>query len=138
METEKKQNNPKQTRAFLKNLPITPRKVRLVTALIKKKTISETLNILENTTKKAALPLTKLLNSAIANATNNHKLNFNQLSIQAIRVNEGRKLKRFRPRAKGVTYQIWKRYSHVEIVLIEREKTESTTLKGGTTNGTKS
>lgn len=106
METEKKDRKPEQARAFLKNLPITPRKVRLVTALMKNKPISDVLNILEHTAKRAALPLVKLLNSAIANATNNHKMNFNRLLIETVRVNEGRKLKRFRPRAKGATYQV--------------------------------
>lgn len=96
----------KQTRAFLKNLPITPRKVRLATALMRNRSITEAVNILENTNKKAALPLVKLLNSAIANATNNHKMNFNRLTIKTVCVNEGRKLKRFRPRAKGATYPV--------------------------------
>ncbi len=111
--------------AFLKNLPITPRKVRLVTDLIAKKPLAKVLTILENNYKRASLPLFKLLNSAIANATNNSKLNANNLEIQVIEVNEGKKLKRFRPRAKGATYKIWKRYSHVRIVLGEFKKTNS-------------
>lgn len=138
METEKNNHNLKTTRAFLKNLPITPRKVRLVTATVKDKPISEVLNILEHTPKRAALPLMKLLNSAIANATNNQKLNFNQLSINTIRVNEGRKLKRFRPRAKGATYSIWKRSSHVEIVLVEKKTEAKIVAEKGVKDGTKS
>ncbi len=119
-----KVNNQKKVNAYLKNLFITPRKVRLVTDSLANKSITEVIGILENTPKRASPMILKLLNSAIANATNNEKMNFNNLIIDAIIVNEGKKLKRFRPRARGVTYPIIKRYSHINIILREEKKSE--------------
>lgn len=115
METENKRNKP--IRVFLKDLKITPRKVRLVTKAVVSLAISDALNYLENSPKRAALPILKLLNSVIANAVNNYQLNLNNLAIDNILVNEGSKLKRYQPRAKGATYPICKRFSHVEIIL---------------------
>lgn len=75
METRNKPktNNIEIVNASLKNLPITPRKVRLVAKAVVNKSISDAISILENTNKRCSLPLLKLLNSAIANATNNKK-----------------------------------------------------------------
>jgi large subunit ribosomal protein L22 len=109
--------------ATLRHLRISPRKVRLVARLIRKKKAVDAQNILMFTTKKPAKPLLKLLNSALANAKENYKLNPEELYISKIIVNEGPKLKRWFPVSRGRAHPILKRSSHVTIVL-DKIKTE--------------
>ena len=111
-----------QVKAQLKYLRIAPRKVRLVADLIRGKSTLQAQTILNFTIKKAAVPLLKLLNSAIANAKNNFKLEEANLFISKIEVNEGPKYKRFRARARGQAYEIQKKTSHINIVLDEKKK----------------
>ncbi len=105
--------------AQLKYLRIAPRKVRLVTDLIRRKKAEEAQTILGFTTQKAAEPLKKLLNQAIANAKNNFQLDPANLFISKITVDEGPKYKRWRARARGQAYEIQKKTSHVKLVLDE-------------------
>jgi len=109
--------------AKLRNLNSAPRKVRLVADLIRGKKTKEALAILDFAVKKSALPLKKLLMSAIANARNNFSLDENNLYISKITVDEGRKQKRWEPRARGVAYEIQKKTSHINLVLDEIQKT---------------
>jgi len=113
----------KQATAKLRHLRIAPRKVRLVADLIRMMNVKEALAILHVTPKKAAKPVYKLLASAVANAKNNQDMDENKLYISKITVDEGPKMKRFRPRAMGRAYQILKRTSHINIEL--KEKNES-------------
>jgi len=108
--------------AKLKYLRIAPRKVRLVADLIRGKTIEEAQNILNFATKKAATPLLKLLRSGIANAKNSFQLEESNLYIKKILVDEGPKLKRWRPRARGQAYEIQKKTSHITLILDEIKK----------------
>lgn len=105
--------------AKLRYLRIAPRKVRLVADLIRGKSVEEAQTILNFTTKKAAVPLLKLLKSAIANAKNNYQLNESNLYVQKIIVDEGPKYKRWMPRARGTASEIQKKTSHIAIVLDE-------------------
>ena len=104
-------------KAKLQMIRITARKARLVADCIRNKNITDSLVILNNTNKRAALPIKKLLNSAIANAVNNNGLDGDKLVIKEIFVNEGPTLKRFRPRAHGRAYEILKRTSNITIVV---------------------
>jgi len=108
--------------AKLNYLRIAPRKVRLVADLIRNKSVIEAENILNFTVKKAALPLLKLLRSAIANAEHNFHLKKENLYICEILVNEGPRLKRILPRARGRADIIQKKTSHVTIILEEKKK----------------
>ena len=108
--------------AQLRNLHIAPRKVRLVAELLKGKPAEEARTLLNFTVKRAAKPILKLLNSAVANAKNNFKLDTANLFISKIEVNEGPKYKRMRPRARGQGYEIQKKTSHINIVLDEIKK----------------
>jgi len=108
--------------AQLRHLRIAPRKVRLIADAIRGEQVSTAQTILNFTTKKAALSLLKLLNSAVANAKNNLKLDPSNLFISKIEVNEGPKLKRWRPRARGRAYEIQKKTSHIILVLDEAKK----------------
>lgn len=104
-------------RAKLRHLHIAPRKVRLVIDGIRGLNVSEALSRLDFDNRRAAKPMTKLLNSAIANAEHNFNLERDTLYIKEIRADEGPKFKRWQPRAFGRAYPVLKRTSHVSIVL---------------------
>jgi len=113
-----------EVRAKLRYLKIAPRKVRLVIDLIRGLPLAEARNQLKFVHKRAAKPILKLLESAVANAKNNFNLDENNLYIKKITADEGPKLKRWRPRAYGRATQILKRSTHVTIILDEMEKKE--------------
>lgn len=108
-------------KAFLKNYRQSPRKVRLVVGLIKGKRVAEAFTLLDTLSKRASLPIRKLLSSAVANATSNGVEEEN-LFIESITVNKGVVLKRMRPRARGSSSRINKRTSHIEIKLKEKKE----------------
>lgn len=103
--------------AHLRYLRIAPRKVRMVASLIRKKPVVEAREILRFCRRKPALPLLKLLNSAIANAQKNFKLKENELFVDKIIVNEGPRMKRIFPRARGRADILQKKTSHISIFL---------------------
>jgi large subunit ribosomal protein L22 len=107
--------------AKLRRLRIAPRKVRLVVDLIRGKSVEEAQTILNFTVKKAVLPVSKLLKSAVANAKV-QKLDENNLYISKITVDEGQKLKRWMPRARGQAYEIQKKTVHITLILDEIKK----------------
>ena len=108
--------------AKLNYLRISPRKIRLVTDLIKGLDVTEAKHQLRFLTKRAAQPLAKLLDSATANAQHNFNLDKNNLYIAKILVNQGPTLKRWMPRAFGRATPIAKRTSHITLVLEEKAK----------------
>jgi large subunit ribosomal protein L22 len=105
-----------------------PRKVRLVGALIRGKKVNEALDILTVTVKRASDPMISLIKSAIANAKNNFSLNQDDLFIKALTVDNGAILYRRMPRARGVAYPIRKRVSNVCLTL-EVKEVEAKALK---------
>ncbi len=106
-------------KALLKNYRQAPRKVRLVADHIRGKRATEARVLLSALPKRAALPIRKLLDSAIANAKNMNGADAGSLYVKEIRVDAGPTLKRFMPRAFGRASAINKRSSHVSIVLGE-------------------
>jgi large subunit ribosomal protein L22 len=113
-------------KASATHIRISPRKVRMVVDTVRGKSVSQALSILGFTRKKAALPVQKLLKSAVANAVENDGINdVETLVIDRIMVDEGPTLKRFMPRARGRATPIRKRTSHIRIVLRERETQRS-------------
>jgi len=106
--------------AQLNRLRLAPRKVRSVANLIKGKDVVKVLAQLDHLIKKPAPHLSKLLNSAIANAENNFNMVRSNLYIKDLVVNEGVKLKRFQPKGFGRASEIQKKTSHIKIVLEER------------------
>ncbi len=115
--------------AKLHYLRIAPRKVRLVADLIRGKSVIEAENILNFTFKKPVLPVLKLLKSAIANAENNFNLKKESLYISKILVDEGPRLKRLFPRARGRANIIQKKTSHITIVLEEMSESKREMIK---------
>ncbi|MFA5283718.1 MAG: 50S ribosomal protein L22 [Bacilli bacterium] len=99
------------------NVRVTPRKVRLVIDLVRGKSVSEALGILKNLNKAASAPVIKVINSAAANAINNFKMDEARLYIDKIYANDGLRMKRFLPRAKGSASGLVKRSSHITCVL---------------------
>lgn len=99
---------------------IAPRKVRQVCDLIRRKKVSEAINILRyNDKKEIAITLTKLINSGLAIASESDKYDLDNLVINKIFVNEGQTLKRIQPRAQGRAFRIRKRTSHITVELKE-------------------
>lgn len=108
-----------EARAKLSYARISSRKVKIVIDMIRNKTVGDAMGILKNTPKAASELLIKLLESAIANAVNNHNMNAENLYVAEIFANQGPTLKRVRPRAQGRAFRIRKRTSHITIVLKE-------------------
>ena len=112
-----------QIQVKLNYLRIAPRKTRQIVDLVRGKTAIEAANILEFVVRKPAEPILKLLKSAMATAKNDSKLDVNNLYISKITANEGPKLKRFRPVSRGSAHALWKRTSHIVLVLDEIKPT---------------
>jgi large subunit ribosomal protein L22 len=108
-----------EVRASLKHLRVAPRKARLVSGLVRGLDVNKAANQLKFLNKKSAKPMLKLLESAVANAINNYDLDRNNLIIKEIKVDEGRVLKRWLPRAHGRATILRKKMSHVTIILSE-------------------
>ncbi|HAK05190.1 MAG TPA: 50S ribosomal protein L22 [Firmicutes bacterium] len=109
-----------QAKAIATSIRVTPRKVRLVIDLVRGKSVKEALGILNNVNKSASSPVIKLVKSAAANAINNHEMEESKLYIAEIYANDGPRLKRFLPRAKGSASSILKRTSHLTCVVKEK------------------
>lgn len=105
--------------ATAKFVRVTPRKARLVADLVRGKSVTEARAILAFSTRDAAVPVRKVLESAAANADHNHGLKSDDLVLTHVTVDPGPTIKRYRPRAKGSSSPILKRTSHITIGLAE-------------------
>ena len=110
-----------ETAAILKGAHISAQKARLVADQIRGKPVEEALNVLNFSTKKAASIIRKLLNSAIANAEHNEGADVDELRVSTVYVNEGRTMKRLKPRAKGRADRILKRSCHITVKVAEQD-----------------
>ena len=106
--------------ARVRYLRVAPMKARRVVDLIRGLPAAEAQAVLAFAPQAAAEPVGKVLASAIANATNNHRLDPGALVVSEAYVDEGPTMKRFRPRAQGRAYRIRKRTSHVTVVVTAR------------------
>lgn len=111
-------------KAELKNYRQSPRKVRLVADLVKGLSVQEALTELDFLAKRAALPLKKLIQSAVANAINNGNQKESELIIRNITVDKGITLKRHMPVSRGSAHPIHKHTSRV-IVTLSNSETKS-------------
>lgn len=109
-------------KAYLKNYRQAPRKVRLVTDLIKGKGVDEAMIQLSSLPKKASIPIGKLLRSAISNAKNLGENDSSALFVKEIKVNKGLVMKRQHPTARGRATPLHKHASHVTLELAKRTK----------------
>lgn len=116
-------------RAHLRYLRIAPRKVRLVIGLVRGLSVEAAIDQLSVLPKRASLPVLKLLNSAVANAEHNFKLDRKELIVKSIVANEGPRLKRYQPRAFGRAAEILKRTTHITIVLEDKAQSKPQATK---------
>ncbi|CFX04421.1 Ribosomal protein L22/L17 [Syntrophomonas zehnderi OL-4] len=110
-----------ESRAIARYLRVSPLKARQVADLVRGKDVSEALGILRYTNKKSSPLISKVVQSAVANAEHNYDMDSDALYISEILVNEGPVLKRMRPRAYGRADIRRHRTSHITVVLRERE-----------------
>lgn len=101
--------------AKLKGARLSAQKARLIADMVRGKRVEEALDVLTFSTKKGALIVKKVLESAIANAEHNEGLDVDELKVSHISVDEGPTMKRIKPRAKGRADRIFKRTCHITI-----------------------
>ena len=107
---------------MVRNLRISPQKLGLVTAAIRGRPVDEALITLANSRRRIAGDVRKCLQSAIANAENNHELDVDRLVVAEATVGKGLVMKRWRPRARGRVGRVMKPFSHLTIVVREGAK----------------
>jgi ribosomal protein L22 len=108
-------------RASAKYMRVTPQKARLVADQVRGKPVMEAVPLLQFSPRGAARDIEKLLQSAMANAENNHDLVAEEMRISAINVDEGPTLRRWRARARGRATRVDKRTCHVSVALTPME-----------------
>lgn len=108
-----------EVKSTYKYARISPKKARDVARAIQGMPVSDALDALAYTPRKAAQLLGKTLKSAVANAENNHELIADDLTVKEATVGDGPTFKRFKPRARGSASAIRKRTSHLYIVLTD-------------------
>ena len=111
-----------EAKATAKYVRVTPRKARLVIDQVRGKDVVAAREILLFSERAIAEVVEKVLNSAVANAENNHNMRSANLVVKAAYVDEGPTLKRIRPRAKGSASRIRKRTSHITVIVAPREE----------------
>ena len=117
----RKANADKRPQAHAKYVRISPRKVKIVIDLIRGKNVDEALAILQYTPKAASPVVSKVLESAIANAVNNQELNRQNLYVAEVYANPGPTLKRYVARSRGSASPMLKRTSHISVILDEKK-----------------
>src|SRR6187402_865903 len=110
-----------EAKAIAKMLRISPQKLNLVAQLIRGKKVSSALADLQFSRKRIAVDVKKCLESAIANAENNHDLDVDDLVVAQAFVGNGLVMKRFSPRGRGRSGRIYKPFSHLTIVVRQVE-----------------
>jgi len=108
-----------EVQASDKHIRISPRKARLVADLVRGKSVSEALSVLEYTPKASSIYIFKLINSAVANAGKLEGVDVDTLYVKKIAVDPGPTLKRFRAGPQGRGLRILKRTCHITVVLDE-------------------
>lgn len=109
-----------EAKAIAKNIRMSADKARLVADLIRGKSVNEAMSILKNMNRKSARVVEKVLNSAVANAVNNHSLDKEKLYVKESYVNEGPVMKRMIFDSRGHVGRNDRRTSHVTIVVAEK------------------
>jgi len=113
---------PVLVRASAKYVRVSPRKARLVADQIRGKHIDEARSLLQFSPRSVSAEITKVVESAAANAEANHDLIGDEMVVREIRVDEGPTLKRFRPRAQGRATPIHKRTCHISVALTPEDE----------------
>ena len=122
-----KQSTPRrladnQAQSVLRNLRISPQKLNLVATMIRGMDANKALAALSFSRRRIANDVRKALQSAVANAENNHSLDVDRLYVKEAHVGKGLVMKRFKARARGRGSRILKPYSHLTIIVSEKEE----------------
>jgi len=110
-----------EAKAVARRVPISPTKARRVVDEVRGLPVAQAQDVLAFAPQGASDQVLKLLNSAVANAGNNHNMDTRGLVISEAYVDEGPTMKRIRPRAQGRAYRIRKRSSHITLVVSDQE-----------------
>ena len=121
-ETIKKDND--SAKVYLKSMKVSPKKLNIIISPIRGLIVEKALNYLSFSQKRISYQIKKALQSAIANAENNHQLDVDKLYVHEASVGKGLVMKRFRPRAKGRGARILKHFSNLTIKLKEQSEIE--------------
>jgi large subunit ribosomal protein L22 len=114
--------NDNEAMASAKAIRVSPQKLNLLAGLIRGKDAAKALSDLTFSSRRVSSDVKKVLESAIANAENNHQLDVDRLYVSEATVGRAFALKRFRPRARGRTGSITKPFSNLTVVVREREE----------------
>ncbi len=122
-----KQSSPRsiadnEAKSVLRNLRVSPQKLNLVAAMIRGMDVNKAVSTLSFSRRRIAGDVKKVLQSAIANAENNHSLDVDRLMVKEAHVGKGLVMKRFKARARGRGARILKPFSHLTIVVAEKEE----------------
>ena len=109
-------------KAHIKGVDQTPRKLSLVASLVRGRTVADASVILDHTPKRAALAVKKAIQSAAANAVNNHGLDAKSLTISTLSVTAGPRLRRYKPASRGRALPFEKKSSHILVEVAGIEK----------------
>ncbi|HYF97294.1 MAG TPA: 50S ribosomal protein L22 [Patescibacteria group bacterium] len=109
-------------KASAKGVQMSPRKTGVVASLVRGRTVSDAITILEHTPRRASLPVKKVIESAKANAENNHNLQSSTLLLTSISVTPGPRIKRYRPAAHGRALPFQRKSSHIFVEITGEEK----------------
>ena len=108
--------------AIARNISISPQKLNVIAGMIRGQSAEKALATLTFSRRRIAYTVKKALESAIANAENNHQLDVDRLFVKEAFVGKSFKMKRFRPRARGRVGKIEKPFAHLTVVVREREE----------------
>lgn len=118
----KRRLSDEEAEAFMRNIRVSPYKLNLVAKLIRGKAVGEALADLEFSRRRIAGTVKKVVESAVANAENNHQLDVDRLVITEARVGRAFAMRRMRPRARGRMGRITKPFSNLTVVVRETEE----------------
>jgi len=110
-----------EARAIAKYIRVSPRKMKPIADLVRGKNVKEALAILKYTPRKGARIFLKVMNSAVANAENNHEMALENLYVSQIFANQGPVMKRFKAGSMGRANPIKHRTSHIGVAVAEKK-----------------
>ena len=120
-----------EAQAILSNVRVSPRKLNLVAGLIRNRSAAEAVATLTFSKRRIAQQVKKVLESAIANAENNHQLDVDRLVVSRAEVGRSIVMKRFHARGRGRASRIEKWFSHLKIVVAERAQEQAAPAEQG-------
>ncbi len=120
-----------EAQAILRNIRVSPRKLNLVAALIRNRPAADAVGVLTFSKRRIAGEVKKVLESAIANAENNHQLDVDRLVVTRAEVGRSIVMKRFHARGRGRASRVEKWFSHLKIVVAEQAQEQAASAEQG-------